>query len=652
LSGLRRRLSRALPPSARLASSLALLLLAAKAIYLGAERPGIDEPAGFLRRLACIGHADVLFAAAFGAAALALLAASDGRPLAGRAARAALVAAGAACAGFAIVNLEVFAYLRAPLTRTHLMLADSAGTVASSIGSFLTPLVAAGLLGFPALYAALALPRLSAPLPRAAPHAALFAAAFVAWGAHGYESEYGRREDYKMARSPHATFLLSWFDDALPARSILAAAAVDPTDLADFAPSGERAAAPASRPWSPPPGARRPRNVVLLVLESTGARYLSLHGSRYDTTPSLVREARHALVFDAAYAHVGRSSSSLVALFLSAIPPISARDTTAEFPGFPGTSVAARLGREGMRTSYLSAGDLRWAGMRAFAERRGFARVEDAGSLGSPMLSSWSIEDRVAIDAALGEIDAARAEGRPFLVVCWTEQAHHPYEPTPGVPLADFFSGGPLPRDDWDLGRYLNVVRETDRHVGRLFEGLRARGIAEETLVVVTGDHGEGFGDPHETWGHGGGVYEQDVRVPLMLWCPGLFTGAGRTGAVAGLVDVAPTIADVLGLAPAPDWQGRSLLSRERPERAYFFSARDERLLGVREGSWKYVLDATRGEERLHDLERDPEERADLSAREPARTERLRRRVAAWVAADERRHGALLAGAESDASTH
>jgi lipoteichoic acid synthase len=79
----------------------------------------------------------------------------------------------------------------------------------------------------------------------------------------------------------------------------------------------------------------------------------------------------------------------------------------------------------------------------------------------------------------------------PFLPL-WTDQSHDPYQLGPTSKVVDFFGD----RHANDLSRYLNVLRQVDGHLGDLFRALRDRGLAEETLVVIKGDHGEAFGDP------------------------------------------------------------------------------------------------------------------------------------------------------------
>ena len=217
-----------------------------------------------------------------------------------------------------------------------------------------------------------------------------------------------------------------------------------------------------------------------------------------------------------------------------------------------------------------------------FLRDRGFDAISDYRNLSCPeMLSSGGVEDRCMVDALLPLLEPNA--GRPFFFMGWTTQTHHPYEPTPGVPLLDLVKE-PV-QDEYDLGRYLNVLHETDRQIGRIFDALRRSGLNQNTIVIVTGDHGQAFGYPHDTYIQGRTVYEEDVNVPLMIWSPKLYRTPVRSGAVGSLIDLAPTIADVAGLPPAPAWQGRSLFDSARSERAYLYVAEDHFTLGVREGN-------------------------------------------------------------------
>jgi arylsulfatase A-like enzyme len=229
-----------------------------------------------------------------------------------------------------------------------------------------------------------------------------------------------------------------------------------------------------------------------------------------------------------------------------------------------------------------------------------------------------------------------REAGRPFFLMAWSQQTHHPYEPTPGVPLLDLIRESTI--DEYELGHYLNVLHETDRHLGRLFEAIRRAGLDENTIVVVTGDHGQAFGYPHDTYIQGRTIYEEDVHVPLMIWSPRIYRSGTRSKTVGSHVDLAPTIADFTGIPAAPDWQGRSLFDAGHPPRAYFYVAEDEFKLGVREGAWKYIFDLREGVEELYDLDGDPTEQRNVVASQPRIGARLRQRLAAWAEANRRQY--------------
>ena len=185
----------------------------------------------------------------------------------------------------------------------------------------------------------------------------------------------------------------------------------------------------------------------------------------------------------------------------------------------------------------------------------------------------------------------------------------------------------PPPADLTTINRYLNILRDEDEQLGRLFDGLRQRGLAEDTLVVVTGDHGEGFNWPHESLGHGFRIYQENTNVPCVLWCPGLFGPGRHVQTVGGHIDLNPTITDLLGFEPAGTWQGHSLLDPGRPPRTYFYGANADFLLGVREGDWKYIYNASTGYDELYDLKTDPHEHSDLAKSEPARVKEMKWRV-------------------------
>ena len=177
----------------------------------------------------------------------------------------------------------------------------------------------------------------------------------------------------------------------------------------------------------------------------------------------------------------------------------------------------------------------------------------------------------------------------PIFALLWTDQTHWPYT-APESPAAN----GSADTSSVRRARYLRALRETDRALGKLLGSLEERGLLESTLVVVSGDHGEAFGQ------HGNAfhrlLYEEEVRVPLLLINSRLFHGE-RDTVPGGLMDIAPTVLDLLGDPLPAEWQGRSLFDPARPDRVYLVRA----VLGP--------VRAARGEPKIHlrpDRERGP----------------------------------------------
>jgi arylsulfatase A-like enzyme len=179
------------------------------------------------------------------------------------------------------------------------------------------------------------------------------------------------------------------------------------------------------------------------------------------------------------------------------------------------------------------------------------------------------------------------------------------------------------------MNRYLSALRETDRALGQLLAALARQQVLDSTLVVVVGDHGEAFGQ-HGHYVHGVDLYEEEVHVPLMLINRRLFHGE-TDSTLGGLLDVAPTILDLLGRAPPASWQGRSLFDGDRTGRVYLFTSRSKVLFGYREGSRKLIYDAGANTTELYDLEADPGESVNVAGRSPGVALLGQQRLAAWV---------------------
>ena len=183
-------------------------------------------------------------------------------------------------------------------------------------------------------------------------------------------------------------------------------------------------------------------------------------------------------------------------------------------------------------------------------------------------------------------------------------------------------------------------------------DGLRTRGLDTQSIVVVFGDHGEAFGQHDGNYGHSIFIYEENVRVPLVMAMPSSPSGqsgsnATRPGSQAGarvdrlasVIDITPTILDLLGLPAARLHEGTSLL-QPRHRMALFYTDYTIGWLGLRDGCWKLMHELESRRSRLFDLCADPSETRDVSASEPVRVAAYRDRVERWSAAQRAIMGA------------
>ena len=248
----------------------------------------------------------------------------------------------------------------------------------------------------------------------------------------------------------------------------------------------------------------------------------------------------------------------------------------------------------------------------------------------------------------------ARAE-RPFFAFVHLFDAHEPHAPLRPLRrrVADLeldVSGrwlpGQSPREveAWNRA-YLSDVLAADEALGELLAPISSAALAPCTLLVVTGDHGQGLGQ-HGWLGHEISLYEEQLRVPLLFHWPGHVLPGRRIDVPVGLEDVAPTIVALAGLPSLTDTHGGSLQPLLRsgvaPPRGPLFARRrhyEQPMLGhrghqnaIRTTAWKYIRSSHAPDE-LYYLARDPAELRNVLAQRPRVARRLGAELDAWLAA-------------------
>lgn len=332
--------------------------------------------------------------------------------------------------------------------------------------------------------------------------------------------------------------------------------------------------------------------VLLITLDGVRADHLSAYGYPHPTSPSLDRLARQATVYRDVLAasdmSLGTHASILTGKYPSRHGAWEAADFPVGRPLAPGeTTMAERLAGAGYAAIGVAGNGYYLNG--AYGLTRGFdvfeVRPRDRLEFRVRLRSHFarlaglpeSTYTRAAeINAALRRGVEAAAGERGFLAFANYMEAHAPYEPdaefersfpgySPAVPRGERFIGAggtgvvlDETRRRHFVSQYDAAIASVDRQLGVLFDDLRRQGLYDSLMVVVLGDHGEMLGEENGVFGHGAGLAEEVLRVPLIVKYPHQQTGR-TVHAPVSQVDVLPTVLDVLGLPIDRSLDGTSL---------------------------------------------------------------------------------------------
>ena len=360
-----------------------------------------------------------------------------------------------------------------------------------------------------------------------------------------------------------------------------------------------------------------PTNVLLISIDTTRADALGCYGSERGASPTLDQLAREGIVFEQAFAPVPMTLPSHSTLLTGLNPPRhSVRENSVYSLPESAWTLAEILSAEGYSTFAVVAAVVM---MDRFGLQQGFARYDqDSLSLaegqGKVERSATEIVDRC--------LQQIPTEG-PFFGFVHFYDPHQPW--TPPDDLAEQFAGNAQ-----DL--YYAEIAAVDRQIQRVLDFLQANGQLEQTLVVITADHGESRGEHHE-WSHGNLLHDATQHIPLILTHPTL--PPQRVADVVSLADVMPTILEFLeleipsnldGRALQPLWNGTgsspgiAYLETQSPLSTYNWSP----LFGVRTQRWKYIEGSR---PHLYDLQQDPGENQNVVDQYPREAERLALRL-------------------------
>lgn len=392
-----------------------------------------------------------------------------------------------------------------------------------------------------------------------------------------------------------------------PRRSRIAAPTLLLLLLAACGSPGEETPAPAPGTAAPAPSAP----VILVTIDTLRADRLGAYGSQRVRTPNFDRLAGESTLFANAATTVPFTLPAHSAIMTGTYPPYhGVRENVGYMLSEENLTLAEILGEAGWATAgFVSAFplDSRWGIAQGFEHYFDDFTLEEGARANMGAVQRPGAETIAAALAWLDERETAES-GEPFFLWLHLFEPHDPYEPP--EPFASSYADRP----------YDGEVAYVDSLLGEFRRALAERGLFDDSVVVVTGDHGEGLGDHGEPF-HGYFIYDSTVHVPLLIRAPG--STAGRVDLAVSHVDLAPTILQLVGVPAPGHLQGNSLVpwlldpttadpGREVYSESYYplLHYGWSELRSLRSTNLKFI-DAPRPE--LYDLSGDPGEQRNLA---------------------------------------
>jgi arylsulfatase A-like enzyme len=316
-------------------------------------------------------------------------------------------------------------------------------------------------------------------------------------------------------------------------------------------------------------GDGKPYNLVLITVDTLRPDHLGFGGHGRDTSPACDRLATEGMVFPNSYSQSGWTLPSVATIF------------TGQYPKDHGA------------TDFHWTLDMKLPTLAGILRRNGY---DTMGFVSHVMLTpTYGIADGFAsYDYSVLNVghphDVATARDLTDLAITGVRKAKNPYFLWVHYfdPHFEYLAHPEFARfGDSDLDRYDQEIAYTDRQIARLLDRLPDR---ERTVIVFTSDHGEEFGEHDGAFHYT--LYEENMRVPLVITAPGL--EAGVDSSITEQIDLLPTMLSLLDIGPPPDLPGRDLLNEPRPDDRPVFTERDRpppwRQRGIVKGSLKLLF--------------------------------------------------------------
>jgi phosphoglycerol transferase MdoB-like AlkP superfamily enzyme len=341
-------------------------------------------------------------------------------------------------------------------------------------------------------------------------------------------------------------------------------------------------------------------NIIYYLSESTFAGYYPMYGGKENVAPFMTSKLSNALLLKNFYTTGVRSINTLISLLTGLGGYPGYKSLTLINPDINTPALSSLLKTKGYKSALIHGGAFSFYNKLAFLKNRDFDLLADAKYLKQlypeAKTASWGIDDRYMVKEGLKWIDKKIADNKNFFLTFVPISPHHPYDIPEDIPKYK-----PNPQNLYD--EYLNNLFFVDEIFKMMYKGLEERGLIEDTIIFFLADHGEAFDQHKGNFGHENYIFEENVRIPGIIFNPVIFDNYYELETIANVADIFATTVDIMNLSQPVGSQGESLLKRNVGKMRFFACGEKNVDIGLRDGKYKAILNFNKNKLSLFNIE-------------------------------------------------
>lgn len=383
-------------------------------------------------------------------------------------------------------------------------------------------------------------------------------------------------------------------------------------------------------------------NILYFVLESVGAYNLLLNGSLdASLTPNLIQWQKNSLLFNRVYNTFPGTTRSHIPIQTGGKTITWGTIQDEMLYDYTGPTLSGLLQQQNYSTALFSTQFLEYGELLNWYNKQSFDVIVNPDSLPESFvkkhhLNSWGIEEEAVIDT-LNQWIKNYDSNQPFFVEFMNSGTHHPYS------VPETFRTAEEGEDN--LANYRRAIQYMDSLIGLTIKTLQQKGILENTIICISGDHGQAFGKRHyENHLHKNYIYEENIRNFLLIIDPSNIDSPIVSNRSAFIGDIMPTLLAYTDSTIVKNIQGQNLLDSTYEERIhYFHKSSYPELWGLVDGRWKFI-EKKMGQKdaQLFDLHTDEGELNNLADLHPEKVNYYRKLLPSWYLQTNRNFRASL----------